>query len=117
MEEGVHRDPRTLLRWHRELVGASWTNRRRRPGRPPPDRETVQLITRLARENPRWGHRRIRGELLKLGIPVSATAIRTVLHREGLGPAPRRTGEGHTVQTWRRISVRPCGRQVAQKVR
>ena len=35
---------------------------------------------------------RIRGELAKLGIRVSASAIRTLLRRRGLGPAPRRGG-------------------------
>src|SRR5436190_20649574 len=35
---------------------------------------------------------RIEGELLKLGIGVSATTIATVLRRSGLGPAPRRLG-------------------------
>jgi putative transposase len=84
--------PRTLLRWHRELVGRKWTYRRRRPGRPGLDPETVELIVRAARENPRWGYLRIRGELLKLGIRVSATAVRSVLRRNGLGPAPRRSG-------------------------
>jgi transposase InsO family protein len=39
---------------------------------------------------------RIRGELAKLGIRVSATAIRALLRRNGLGPAPRRSGP-----TWR----------------
>ncbi|HEX9124396.1 MAG TPA: hypothetical protein VF984_13735 [Actinomycetota bacterium] len=43
-------------------------------------------------ENPRWGYLRIRGELLKLGIDVSATTIATVLRQSGLGPAPRRIG-------------------------
>src|SRR5918995_4600220 len=47
--------PQTLLRWHRELVRRKWTYRRRGPGRPALDQETVELITRLARENPRWG--------------------------------------------------------------
>jgi hypothetical protein len=46
----------------------------------------------MAKENSRWCYLRIRGEPLKLGIRVSATSIRTVLRREGLGPAPRRTG-------------------------
>jgi hypothetical protein len=35
---------------------------------------------------------RIQGELLKLGINVSATTIATVLRASGLGPAPRRIG-------------------------
>ncbi len=88
--------PRTLLRWHRELVRRKWTYRRRGPGRPSLAPESVELIVRIAKENPRWGYLRIRGELLKLGVRVSATAIRTILRRNGLGPAPRRTGPSWT---------------------
>src|SRR3990172_781468 len=85
--------PETLPRGHRERVRRKWTYKRRgRPGRPPIDPEVRALIVRLGRENPRWGHQRIRGELLKLGIRVSATTVRTVLLRHGLDPAPRRTG-------------------------
>ncbi len=46
----------------------------------------------MGRENPRWGCIRIRGELAKLGIRVSATRIRTLLRASALGPAPRRVG-------------------------
>ena len=42
------------------------------------------LIGRLATENPTWGYQRIRGELLKLGHDVSATAVRTTLRRCGV---------------------------------
>ena len=38
------------------------------------------------------GYLRIRGELLNLGIDVSATTIATVLREGGLSPAPRRIG-------------------------
>jgi hypothetical protein len=84
--------PRTLRRWQRALLQGGRRGRRRRPGRPPLAAETRGLIERLARENPRWGYMRIEGELLKLGISVSATTIATVLRRSGLGPAPRRLG-------------------------
>lgn len=86
--------PETLLRWHRELVRRKWAafGCRRRPGRPPVSAECRQLILRLATENPRWGYQRIRGELLKLGHTVSATTIRAILKRHGVGPHRRRTG-------------------------
>ncbi len=84
--------PQTLRRWHRALLQGNRRRRGRRPGRPPLAAETRSLILRLARENPRWGYMRIQGELLKLGINVSATMVATVLRVSGLGPAPRRIG-------------------------
>jgi hypothetical protein len=45
----------------------------------------------MARENPRWGYLRIRGELLKLGFTVSATTVRSVLRCSHLPPAGRRS--------------------------
>ena len=60
------------------------------------DHDVQQLILRLARENPRWGYQPINGELPRLGTQASATAIRTLLRRHGLDPAPRRT-----TTTWR----------------
>jgi putative transposase len=86
--------PETLLRWHRDLVRRKWAafGRRRGPGRPPLRADIRDLIGRLATENPRWGYQRIRGELLKLGHDVSATAIRATLRRCGVPPSPRRSG-------------------------
>ena len=52
--------------------------------------ETVELIVRLARENPRWGYLRIVGELKKLGVTASKGSVANVLRRHGLPPAPRR---------------------------
>jgi hypothetical protein len=49
---------------------------------------SIQLLALLARsdaaKNPRWGYQRIKGELQRLGVRVSATAIRTTLRRHGL---------------------------------
>ena len=84
--------PKTLLRWHRQLVSRHWTYDRRRPGRPALDADLQSLIVRLARENPRWGYRRIVGELRKLGLQGSATSVRSVLKRHKIPPAPRRSG-------------------------
>jgi putative transposase len=86
--------PETLLRWHRELVRHQWAafGRRRRPGRPPLPAASRALILQLAQENPGWGYQRIRGELFKLGHPVSAITIRALLRRHGVPPAPRRAG-------------------------
>ena len=81
--------PETLLRWHRRLIAGAWTYPHR--GRLPLDDSAQQLIVRLANENPHWGYQRIKDELLRLGVQVSATAIRATLRRHGLGPAPRRT--------------------------
>ena len=86
--------PETLLRWHRELVQRRWAafGQRRGPGRPPLPTDVRALIVRLAAENPGWGYQRIRGELLKLGHDVSASAIGATLRRQRVPPAPQRGG-------------------------
>jgi len=100
--------PETLLRWHRELVRRKWTQPRRSPGRPPVDDHIRQLVLRLARENPGWGYPRIAGELLKLGLRVSASTVRRLLLANGLGPAPRRSGP-----SWRQFLRRQAATMLA----
>ena len=90
--------PGTLLRWHRQLVARRWTYPPSGGDRCCLPEETVHLVLRLARENPRWGYVRIVGEAGKLGVTVSATSVRSILRRHRLEPAPRRTGGPGWVQ-------------------
>ena len=53
--------PDTTLRWHSHLIARKWTAGRRRVGRPGVMQEIRELTIRMARENPTWGYRRIRG--------------------------------------------------------
>ena len=91
--------PATLLAWHRKLAGKKYdTSGRRKPGRPPTVPGIARLVVRLAKENPLWGHRRIHGELTKLGIAVAPSTVWEILRAAGIDPAPRRTGP-----TWRQF--------------
>ena len=85
--------PATLLAWQRKLAAKKYDmSRRRKPGRPPTVPGIARLVIRLAKENPLWGHRRIHGELTKLGIAVAPSTVWEILHAAGIDPAPRRSG-------------------------
>ena len=91
--------PATLLVWHRKLMARKYdTSKRRKPGRPPTNRCIARLVVRLAKENPQWGHRRIHGELIKLGMSVASSTVWEILRAAGIDPAPRRSGP-----TWRQF--------------
>jgi putative transposase len=84
--------PETILRWHRKLIAEKWdySDRRKNQGRPSMDKETVELILQMARENPAWGYNRIQGALANLGHDISDTAIGNILREHGIEPAPER---------------------------
>lgn len=84
--------PETVLRWQREGWRAFW---RRKSGAPAHRRrlrgETRDLIRGLALENPRWGAKRIVGELWsKLRIRVHKRTVQRILREPELRDRRRR---------------------------
>ena len=88
--------PRTLLRWHADLVRRQWTYPARAPGRPRTVPVVRALVLEMARDNPGWGYRRIHGELTGLGHTIAPSTVWQILKEAGIDPAPERSG-----QTWR----------------
>lgn len=93
--------PATILAWHRKLVSRRWDyTARRQPERLPTAAGITKLVIRMATENPRWGHRRVQGELVRLGHRIAASTVWQILHDAGIDPAPRRSGP-----TWRQFLI------------
>src|SRR5690606_5852980 len=88
--------PDTVLRWHREGFRLFWKKRTRskHPRKLRLDRETVELIQSMARDNRTWGAERIRGELLKLGLRVAKRTIQRHI------VAVRPPGDGRSWKTF-----------------
>jgi putative transposase len=88
----------TLLAWRRRLVARKWNyTSRRRPGRPSTAAAIRKLVIRMATDNPGVGHRRVQGELVRLGHRIAASTVWQILLL-GIGPAPRRPGP-----TWKQF--------------
>jgi len=85
--------PGTLLAWHRRFIARKWDHTAHRRTRRPPTRAArTKLVVRLARDNPRWGHRRIHGELVTLSHRIAPSTVWQILHDADIDPAPRRSG-------------------------
>ena len=83
--------PETLLRWHCDLFKWLWRRKTRHTGgKRPLSTEIIALIQQMISENRLWGVKRIRGELLKLGLHVSKSTLQKYWRQ---GHPPRRSGQ------------------------
>ncbi len=85
--------PATVLKWHRQLQRRKWNFNQRRLGRPPVDGKIRLLVIEMKRNNPRWGARRIKGELRKIGITLSKSSVCNILNDSSFPPSARKFDE------------------------
>jgi putative transposase len=85
--------PETVIRWHRRGFARFWAWKSKRIGRPPIAPEIIELIVRMARDNPRRSRRRIAMELAKLGFRVDKNTVAKYMPKSCRRP-PR------PLQTW-----------------
>lgn len=87
--------PDTLLRWYRQMIARKWTySHRPGLGRPRVMTTIVDLVMRMALDNPSWGYTRIQGAMANLGHQVGRGTIANILKENGIDPAPAR--DAHT---------------------
>ena len=91
-EVGTLFTPDTILRWHRRLVAQKWdySSRRGMLGRPKTYREIVELVLKMAKENPSWRYDRIQRALANLSRDISDQTVGNILKDHGIEPAPKR---------------------------
>jgi putative transposase len=84
--------PETILSWHKNLIAEKWdySKCRKKLGHPRTDKEIVELLVQMAKENPTWGYNRIQGALTNLGHKISDAGIGNILKEHEIEPAPER---------------------------
>jgi putative transposase len=80
--------PETVIGWHRRGFARFWAWKSKRIGRPPIAPEIVELIVRIAKENPRWSRRRIAQEIAKLGFRVDKNTVAKYMPKSRGRPRP-----------------------------
>jgi putative transposase len=75
--------PETVINWHRRGFKLYWKWKSNcNGGKPKIPAEQINLIKRLAEENPMWGIPRIHGEILKLGFNISESTVQRYLPKK-----------------------------------
>jgi len=82
--------PDTILGWFRNLIAEKYdgSQNRGKVERPQTSHETVQLVIKFKKENPRWGYQKITDQILYLGFQISETTVKNILIENGYNPEP-----------------------------
>ncbi len=85
----------TVMRWYRKLIAEKYDGSQNRTyvGRPQISQEIVSLVLRFKEENPRWGYRKIRDQVVYLGHTISKSSVKNILIEHGYDPDPYAFGE------------------------
>jgi hypothetical protein len=82
--------PDTIMRWYHKLIAEKYDGSQNRvySGRPPITQEIVNLILRFKQENPRWGYKKIRDQVVYLGYTICKSSVKNILIENGYDPEP-----------------------------
>jgi len=80
----------TVIRWHQKLIAEKYDGSQNRTyaGRPPITEEIVNLVIRFKHENPRWGYKKIRDQVVYLGYTICKSSVKNILIENGYDPEP-----------------------------
>jgi len=80
----------TVMRWYQKLIAEKYDDSRYRtsPGRPKIDTAVVDLVIRFKKENPRWGYKKIRDQIVYIGYKISKSSVKNILIENGYDPEP-----------------------------
>ena len=82
--------PDTVMRWYRKLIAEKYdgSHNRTYAGRPQIAQEIVDLVIRFKEENPRWGYKKIRDQVVYLGYTICKSSVKNILIEHGYDPEP-----------------------------
>jgi len=80
----------TIMCWYHKLIAEKYdgSKRRKSSGRPRITEEIVNLVIRFKQENPRWGYKKIRDQVVYLGHKISKSSVKNILIENGYDPEP-----------------------------
>jgi hypothetical protein len=82
--------PDTVMRRYQKLIAEKYDGSQNRTysGRSLILQEVVDLIIRFEQENPRWGYKKIRDQVVYRGYTICKSSVKNILIEHGYDPEP-----------------------------